>query len=323
MGGNHLTKTEKKMNKGFINPPPPRESQLSKIILTTVLAFSLILTLSFAACGNGSTGSKPPVITEDPALFESMDAEDNYYKLVITKAGRAVLTPGVGDSYVLTIIFANGTTNVSKGKVAGKNGGELQLQPEYSGAETFKIKTESGLMTGIIGTTIAIEGGAIPVPPAVDPVKSYDSGWKLYANKWVDSQTQQPDSEWRSDMNISEFTLRRPKERLEEFYFYVDGISDKPMQEFRIDFESHDGSWQDYQWLGSSDGISVQAGKPIDYTFKITIWQEEPIKTNPNRTFLVKIFNAEKLSDSIEKDTVMATISNFRIRLVGTEESGE
>jgi hypothetical protein len=48
---------DKKQQKSYC-PPPPRRIPLSKIILTTLLAFSLIFTLSLTACGNGSTGGE-------------------------------------------------------------------------------------------------------------------------------------------------------------------------------------------------------------------------------------------------------------------------
>jgi hypothetical protein len=54
------TQQKDNQNKPTYPPPPPRSIPLNKIILTTLLAFSLILTLTLAlACNDGGGSTKP------------------------------------------------------------------------------------------------------------------------------------------------------------------------------------------------------------------------------------------------------------------------
>jgi hypothetical protein len=296
--------------------------------LFAILAITLALTLVFAmaACGNGSTGAPT-----DPTstVLEGMDGDNNFYKLEITKAsGRAVYTPQNGDSYVLTITFANGTTNTSKGTVSGKNGGELQLKPDNSDTK-FTVKTESGLMTGITGTITTTDGNT-KTPASIVPAKSYDDGWKLTAFSYDDGGGR--GQSWSSGIYLSEFTLHRPKYG-DTFKFYISGTTDKPMKRFGLTLSSHNSDWSKYQWIGGSETINIPAGK-LERTFEITI--KDTVDDYPGVIYSLSIgnnlwqedingnlFNGDK-ADSLPagykiNETVMATIKDFKICLLKVE----
>jgi hypothetical protein len=289
--------------------------------LFAILAIALVFTL--ASCGNGTTGGgSPPPAGPTSAVYEGM-SENSFYKLEITKAsGRAVYNPQNGDSYVFTIT-RNGNKTQSKGKVTVK-GNDLELQPSNAGAPKFTVKTDSGLMTAIEGTITTTDGKTEQAPASIDPAKSYDEGWNLYANNWDTGQS------WANSMDIREFTLRKPQQG-DKFYFYVSGNADRPMKRFGISFDSHIAPWSDYQWLGSSEEINIPAGK-FEHTFEVNIYTNEPIKGGSDRIFQVNVSNglwyeengvlisgdkADALPAGYKQyETVMATIKDFKISLL-------
>jgi hypothetical protein len=280
------------------------------------VALALTLALVMPACGNGSTGGPGPgpgpgPVINDPASYEGIDADGNYYTLVITRAAkasiRAAITPQNGDNYVLTIYFANGEIKISKGTVTGTTGG-LQLKPAASDT-TFTVKIENGSMTAIQGT-IAVESGA---PIQVEASITY--AWKLTANIWNEADGQH--SNWSSGKDLSEFTSRKPKEHEETFIFTISGTPDKAMKNFGITIESYTGNWQDYQWLGGSEQIEVEAGKAFSHDFCVTIWagnDDNPIKSGSTRKYNVGINNSEDVPEGKKSGDIMAVIKNFEIK---------
>jgi hypothetical protein len=266
-----------------------------------------------AACGNGSTTPPPPPSSLPSIVIQGIGADGNYYTLEITKASaasasvRAAYAPQSGDTYVLTITLADGSTKTSKGTVTVK-GNDFELKPSGSNT-TFTVKTDgSGSITGITGT-ITVEGGGTVQPPA-----SITPAWRLYANVW--NQEDGEHQEWRSSMDLAGLTSRRPKEREETFVFCVSGISDTSMKNFLIALESDIGgygSWKDYQWIGNSGTFDVQAGVYFEEYFYTTVWQSETIKDSSDRAFIVKIYNDEKLPSGKKHGDVMATIKDFKI----------
>jgi hypothetical protein len=103
-------------------------------------------------------------------VYTSKDASGNTYKLSITKnTGKAAFTPESGDSYTLTITYANGTTKTSTGTVASNSGTELV----FAGATSFTVTiTSSGTMTKIEGTITLDDKTTVAAPGAVTPQQS-------------------------------------------------------------------------------------------------------------------------------------------------------
>jgi hypothetical protein len=126
--------------------PPPPVFSLSKIVFTTLLALSLVLSLALTACGGGGGGGGGGGA---PTSISYTGQDGTYsYKLTISKP-RAVYDPAEGDDF--TLIVYEGTTG--SGTEKSKSTGKINK----TNATTFKLTG-----TGITGTiTVTVNGGNI------------------------------------------------------------------------------------------------------------------------------------------------------------------
>jgi len=123
-------------------------------------ALIAVIGFSFASCGGTDSTS---------TSYTSKDADDNTYKLEIS-AAKAAYKPADGDSYVLTITFADGSPDqISKGTITPTaNGYDLKPAVRNSSTgqfESFSIIITNGGISGINGT-ITLEGGNDGTPPS-------------------------------------------------------------------------------------------------------------------------------------------------------------
>jgi hypothetical protein len=110
-----------------------------------MLAMVLTFGMTAVGCDDGSGDTNPPERYEGTA-------EGTTYTLTID-----------GDSYVLTLTAADGTTKTSRGTVT-KNGNAFTLTPSYSGADTFTITVSPSGITDIDGE-ITLDNGEKEDPP--------------------------------------------------------------------------------------------------------------------------------------------------------------
>lgn len=144
---------------------------------------------------------------------------------------------------------------------------------------------------------------------------------------------------------MSEFTLHKPKELNKKYKFYVSGIADKPIKRLSVAIDCHNDDWSEYYWLGGSGSdisdikngqFDVEAGY-FKHTFEVTIYDLPPVSAASDLIYQVALNSGlwqtldgvieygdkkDGLPANIENGTVMATIKNFKIRLVGGSGSG-
>jgi uncharacterized protein YjdB len=125
--------------------------------LLGIIAFVAMIGLSFASCGDA--GDSGGTVTNDKAVYTSVDAEGNKYELTITsKSDKAAYEPKEGDTYTLKIFFVDGTTKTSVGTVTHevKNGSTVTatLSVSYASFTVTLSTVTDGLsvMTEIKGT---------------------------------------------------------------------------------------------------------------------------------------------------------------------------
>jgi hypothetical protein len=300
-----------------------------------VLALSLILTLALTSCSNGSTGGGGGGGGGDPdpkkTVITGVGGDGNTYNLEITekvaaaKSIRAAYAPKNGDTYVLTIIFADTTkgTKISKGTVQTSSASEITLKPESGTAFTVTIKTENGVtaITAITGT-ITVEGGTTVQPPEkISPaVALIASGWDNPGGNAGDN--------WSTSVDLSDLISTKPKNKDQTFIVRVTGTSDKLLKNFNLSLDGY-GSKGQYQYLGWSwtgDGNEVLANVPFDKTFTLlnsaesindgidmfrigiqnSVWYR-------NDNGVVEYDYGRLPSDAKKGETVMATIRDFKI----------
>jgi hypothetical protein len=105
-----------------------------------IIALIAIIGSSFAACGDGDSGSGGNE-TAEKVVYTSVDGNGNKYELTITaKSDKAAYEPKTGDLFTLVITFANGVKKTSEGTVAAE------------------VKSESG-----ISLTLSVSGASFSV----------------------------------------------------------------------------------------------------------------------------------------------------------------
>jgi hypothetical protein len=179
------------------------------IALATVIGFSI------TACGDGGGGtsqqqSKPPAPDPQAAVYRSVDGDGNTYRLEITEnvsGSRAAYAAKTGDTYILTIVYVNGTTKTSSGTVSSVSG-NFTLKPAGA-ATTFTVTVivEEGT-TAITGTITAITGTVTfedkkteevnKTNLKIDPVTEMD--------KWLAKQpANTPATAYKYDLKVIDF----------------------------------------------------------------------------------------------------------------------
>jgi hypothetical protein len=163
-------------------PPPPPVFSLSKIVFTTLLAFSLVLSLALTACGGGGggggTGGDPTSI-----IYTGQDGTYSY-KLTISKP-RAVYNPAEGDDYELTVYegtTGSGTVKVtSKGTINKINTTTFELTGTNITAKITITVDNQNHITSFEGT-ITMGDTTYTLPTVVSPITGGNNGGNTGGN---------------------------------------------------------------------------------------------------------------------------------------------
>jgi len=308
-----------------------------------VMAIATIIALALTSCGGDAPEPLPPPPTS--AIFESSDTAGNIYILAITEAAsgniRAAYTPKGGDSYILTFISTVGNVFKSIGKVKTA-GSTLTLTPIKDGtpATPFTVTTSGETMTAITvesGETITVtEGtGTITTPASLTPkVPETYPALKLLANPWG-KEGEGNGENWvnATDFKYSKFTKVIPKPG-DRITFQIRGTTDKPLNWFSIAINSHrveGDQWLDYIWHGGSEQykIPISFNETIEtYIYADDSYDFSGVYENLYLEFANSLWQKDEdgkythnsgLKLNVPFGTVMATISNLEVRLVGIE----
>jgi hypothetical protein len=136
----------------------------NKLFVAGILAMVLVFGMTVIGCppddnGNGGNGGGDPT----SVTYTSYDSDGNVYALVVTKdANRAVYTPQVGDSYVLTIKDETGAEiGKSTGAVKAVITGGFTLE---KGGNEFSVVV-SGNTISTLTNNIPLDDGTTRTPP--------------------------------------------------------------------------------------------------------------------------------------------------------------
>jgi hypothetical protein len=300
-------------------------------ILLAILAIALVFGMTVCSNGGGGGGT-PQQQGLTSTVYESKNGNDIYILEITSSAAgnnRAVYNPKDGDDYTLTIIQASGTKE-SKGKVKTNSSGSFALTPNGSTA-SFTVSISNDRMNKIDGTIKTTDGKSLSAPGAVTPiVVTTPEKFDLLAEYWG-SVGGDSSEEWTNAIDLTKFTSFIPKKG-DVLRFKVSGTTDKPLKWLSASVGNYTDDGQDegeYRWLGGSeDHVSVSG--TFEKTFNIHIYNDP----DPNlEMFEVGLGNTLWRKDSsgnytintgltlppgyVKLQTVMATISNFSIRLVG------
>jgi hypothetical protein len=302
---------------------------IQKLAAICTLALIAVIGFSIIACGDGGGGGGGGIIPPPPppsgpvktsTAYQSKDSSGNNYILQIIKKGSsraAAYTPQNGDTYVLTIVMADGEVKRSEGTV-NVSDSKLTLTPAGSNA-TFTV-TASGENMSAISGTITFTSGETEIIATVSlttvPV-TVDKTLTLGVNRWETGEA------WQKSINLNKFTQLRPKKG-DELQFMICGTPDKALEKFSVSFEGYnnDSDWGDYQWLGGvlgDDRINVPGAAFFSHTFSVTFWNE-PKGSLINVTISC---GDTKTPVDIPQWTVMRTISDFEIYLVGIRNEAD
>jgi uncharacterized protein YjdB len=127
--------------------------------LIGIIAFVVVIGFSFPSCGDSDSSSGGGNVTNEKAMYTSIDGEGNVYELTITpKSDKAAYEPKAGDLFKLVITFVNGTMKTSEGTVNNevKSGSTTTVTLSVSEISfTVSISTvtdDISVMTDITGT---------------------------------------------------------------------------------------------------------------------------------------------------------------------------
>jgi hypothetical protein len=293
------------------------------IALAAVIGFSF----AFISCGDPASGpSTPepstPELTPPPptsAIYESSSSDGLYILEITSEASRsirAVYNPKGGDSYILTYIPNSGNIIKSSGKVQ-TTGNTLTLQPNKSGTPTFTVTVSGETMTAITGTITVTEGeeATIPAVATLTPTERKPPATiPLYGFKiWED-----PDSIIHGNWSCARYKYRDfTKAKLkagDTLRLHIRGTIDKPLNSFAIDFCTP--NFTEWGWRSFGETAKINLSKSFDETMVITI-TEAPSPDEIYDDIYLATMNSDLLLKPDEVDKVMATISNFEIRLAG------
>jgi hypothetical protein len=270
-----------------------------------IFVLAAMIGVSMTACGGGPETPAKPTST----VFESKDSNGNIYILKVSSASasRAAYTPKNGDSFTLTIITTSGEIWTETGTVTA-SGTTLTL----TGTNTLTVNVSGGGMTAIAVTTGTINVGSVTITtttvvltsvPLADP-----STIKLVANNQDDAP-----NNWACGWNLDTITSVTPKKDL-KYKFSVSGTTDKTLEKADLVIVAHK-NWSDYQWLGSSEQVRLSG--TFEKTFLISIVD------NPKTGYTIDLIlnnNVAAPANAVLNETVLATIKNFELRLIGIEK---
>ena len=284
-----------------------------------ILGMVLVFGMAFVGCGNDDSTDNQTV------KYEGKDVTGNTYILTITeKTNRAVYTPAEGDSYVLIIKIKGQPDKKSRGTVKGVSAdGTFTLQPSVEGSDTFSVVISGEKISSVSGD-IAVEGGDVITPRTFSTLylrahRYYSEDGLSYGEQWDGSE-----------IKLYDFIKVIPQKG-DTLTFSISGQSDKKMEYFQIIAGQLNSSYDinSYYYLGGSERVEL----PVSFSgniFEIPIindidpdvdvvlslikqlWQKYKVDTNEYYNY-----NYGTIPEDIPDGTIMATISNFSISLVG------
>lgn len=306
-----------------------------KTALIVVIFSAMALGLVFVGCATDNGNDIPPpsnLASTSSTSYESTDADGNTYLLTITNSSaRAVYTPKNGDSYVLTIITVAGELKKSNGTVTviGSNFNLTPIGVTVSFTVTI-APTDSGAlqMTNISGTINLTGGGTITVSENLTPKepKVFNTE-ELIAMRWTDKNYGYYGEQLKgTEFKLSDFTTVKPKKGY-VYRFEISGTIDKAVLRFCLELKNRTEDWSEYEDLPNSNNTAFSAGT---FSEKLEIEVDTAPKSIPGADFYIFVSEGlwqkdkddnivydthTKLPEDTENGDVMATISNFTIRL--------
>jgi uncharacterized protein YjdB len=140
-----------------------------------IIAFVTIIGSAFTSCGDaGDGGNSGGNVTNEKAVYTSVDDQGNKYELTITpQSDKAAYEPKTGDTYTLTIFYKDGTTKTSVGTVTHevKNGSSVTATlsvSDISYTVTLITVTDDVRVFTEIKGTIPITDGNDDDPPTIE-----------------------------------------------------------------------------------------------------------------------------------------------------------
>jgi uncharacterized protein YjdB len=138
-----------------------------------IIALLAVITFSFASCGEDDGGSSN--VTNEKAVYTSVDDEGNTYELtIIPKSNKAAYEPQAGDTYTLTIFYKDGSTKTSVGTVTHevKNGSTVTATLSVSDISytvtLITVTDDVRVFTEIKGTIPIISGNDDDDPTTIE-----------------------------------------------------------------------------------------------------------------------------------------------------------
>jgi hypothetical protein len=122
-----------------------------------IIAFVVVIGFTFPSCGDADSGGN---VTNDKAVYTSIDGEGNVYELTITKnSDKTAYAPKAGDLFKLVITFAkDGIMKISEGTVTDEevNGittaFTLSVSSSSFSVSISTVTDDISVMTEITGT---------------------------------------------------------------------------------------------------------------------------------------------------------------------------
>ena len=276
-------------------------------------------------------------------IYEGSDVLGNTYKLSVgsdaisAKFARSARSARVGDRYSFELTGRDGNKRTARGTVEGINSdGTLRLRPDSGKSYTAVIGNDNLNAVAGAGNELAeitFDDNTTITPRSFDQIQ-------LRATRWGTPEGPGNHGEhwgsWQSVL-VSDFptnvSFLKGSESAGTIYtITMSGTSDVDMDYLQIEIQGvkHNGDWQYIG--GDSTSKVVKAGAPFEVTFN-NIWVNEDTDllefaeiamqvTNvmfSTATYPSGQFNVEGgLGDDVEDGQLMATISNFNIKLVDT-----
>lgn len=285
-----------------------------------IIALAAVIAFTMTACGDGgggggggtqNLGESNPFIGTWSGTVTSIDGTAAA-TLVFTDTRWTLTAPDAGINETGTYTHqGNNATFLFQGQTvtATISGGTLTVIAPGIGTGSF---TKSG--TGGTG------GG-----------KQY-STIELLAYRW-DGREGQSGEHWGNStaVKLSDFSNVKPQ-KLDTLRFKISGKSDKALDGFQITLVHMTGDdWSTYRWLGGSEYTRLPTNFS-DTIIEVKIWGElipnAPIRLHISNELWAKdasgnyTHNTGLSLGNTPNDTLMATITNFKISLVVDDNNG-
>jgi hypothetical protein len=186
------------------------------------------------------------------------------------------------------------------------SGGTLTLTPAGTNAP-FNVTASGENMTAISGTITFTSGETMTKNESLTAVPvNVDKTFTLAVTRWDDGES------WLGSIRLEDITPLKSKKG-DELQFRISGTPDKKLEKFGISLQSYTPDWSDYQWLGGVGDENLPAAALFSRTFSVIVGDD------PKNGLIVSVVLScgTKTPANIPDGTIMATINDFEIKLVG------